>query len=167
MSLLRRLLKCVRLVDLRHHVAFGGFLKTIFWRFLVGYQCLQFEWCWQPSLRPFYHPTMSVRLLVVEIQRRWPVGSVFISPIYSHLADRVTIRTSFGLFILGYFSMFTLLLIWEHLFVKGVCCLSIATVDFTGKRTFHSTKRSVNRSHFVNYSMMFFFTYVGVVYKSN
>ena len=53
---------------------------------------------------------------------------MFISPICSHFVDRITICTSFGLFTLGYFinmdySMVTLLLIREHLFLKGVCYL--------------------------------------------
>ena len=41
--------------------------------------------------------SFSVRLFVVEIQRRWPVGGIFISFL------RITVRTLIGLYILAYF----------------------------------------------------------------
>ena len=83
---------------------------------------------------------LSVLLFFVETRR--PVGDIFISPVYSHLVERVTVRTSFGLFILEYFiRLFTLLLIREQLFVKGVCCLLIASVDFTWEKNIPFVKK--------------------------
>ena len=58
---------------------------------------------------------------------------IFISLICSHFVDRIMVHTLFG-FMLGYFinmTMVTLLLIREHLFVKGVLSFDILNVDFT------------------------------------
>ena len=63
-------------------------------------------------------------------------------------------------------TMVTLLLIREHLFVKGVCYPRVLIFLHT-KRTFHLAIWSVNDSHFVNYGMIFVFRRIGVVYKSN
>ena len=95
----------------------------------------------------------SIYIVCVFLLWRYEEDGIFISPICSHLADRITIHTSFGLFILGYFvSMFTLLLVREHLFVKGLCYLSIfRCLFYIGKE--HSIQQY--GSHFVNYSMTF------------
>ena len=88
--------------------------------------------------------------------KKMPVGSIFISPIYSHLIDWVTICTSFNWFILGYIvSMVTLLLIREHLFMKRVYLLICEELILHWNRAFHSVIWSVNGSHLVNYSMIF------------
>ena len=50
---------------------------------------------------------------------------------------------------------------------RNVLSLDIRVLILYRKRTFHSAIWSVNGSHFVNYCMIFFFSHVDVVYKSN
>ena len=92
---------------------------------------------------------------------------MFISLICSHFVDRFTVCTSFGLFILGYFINMH----YGHIASdKGASICERRVLSFVIRvlrRTFHSAIWSINDSHFVNYGMIFVFSHVGVVYKSN
>ena len=113
------------IVFLRHRAAFGGFywnhLLTISSRISM-FATRIMSTATTETLFASIYIILYVRLFVVAI-RRWPVGGVFISPICSHFVDLITVSTSFDVFLI--WTMITLLLIKEHLFVKGVCYLSI------------------------------------------
>ena len=118
-------------------------------RFRVRYRCLQRELCRQRSRKPCYRPsTLFVRFFVVEIRRRWPVGVMFISLIFGHFVDRITVCTSFGLFIFGYFINMHYghiasdkgASIWERSLLPFVIRMLILHT----KRTFYSAIWSVN-----------------------
>ena len=111
--------------------------------------------CQKRSRRPYYRPsTLSVRLFTN--------AAIFY---------RITVHTSFGLFILGYFINMDndhIASDKESIYLWKKCAMfRYSRVGFTRKRTFHLVIWSVNGSHFVNYSMIFVVSHIGVVYKSN
>ena len=164
------MLKCVRLVDLRHRAAFGGYYWDQF--STISSRISMFAtWIMSTAITEtlLVLSSMYVRLFGVEIRRRWPVGGMFVSPICSHFVDRITVRTSFGLFNLFYLINMH----YAHIASdKGASTCERSVLSFVirvlilhTKRTLHSATWSVNDSHFVNYGMIFVFWRVG--YKSN
>ena len=136
MSLFGRILRRVRLVDLRHRAALGGFYRdhfsTISSRISMFAKRIMSTATTETLfklLSEYRRSTLFVRVFVVEIRRR------YVSAICSRFSNQITVRTSFGLYVFygillimdyayGLWTV-TLLLIREHLFVKRVCYLSI------------------------------------------
>ena len=107
MSLFGRMLKCVRLVDLRHHAAFGGYYRDHFMTILSRISIV----CNVNNVNSNHGDPVIVHLCLcclcdfslLRFEKRCPVGGMFILPLCSHFVDRIIVCTSFGLFILGYF----------------------------------------------------------------
>ena len=128
MSLFGTMLSCGRLVDLRHCAAFGRFLDNFESHINV---------CNMNNVDNDHGDLIIVHLCCLFD------FSLLMNPlillICSHFVDRITVRTSFDIFILGYFINMP----YGHIasdkcaiyFMKG-CLLSLLILH--RKRTFHS-----------------------------
>ena len=89
MSLFGRMLKCVRLVDLRHHAAFGGYYRDHFTT--ISSRIYNVNNVDSDHGDPVI---VHLRCLCDFSLLRYEEDD----PICSHFFDRITVRTSFGLF---------------------------------------------------------------------